>query len=208
MSDKKICVYVGANIGNSLYPVIGKYDEYYLFEPDPEIFSQLSSNFKRNNIFCYNLACGKKKEIRELYVMPNRVSTSLADIDEEHQKLCKFNAFKTIKVNCINLYDFLKERGIEHIDYYISDCQGSDCDVLETLKPMLDNKQIKEIYVETHGDTPLYKGLDNRFIRFKELLSNNYNFIHASLGSQGNKIVSESEIPEKEFEWDSLWRVK
>ena len=54
----------------------------------------------------------------------------------------------------------------------------------------------------------IYEGLYNQLSGFKELLSENYSFVHASLGSQDGKIVKENEIPKDEKEWDSYWEVK
>ena len=65
------------------------------------------------------------------------------------------------------------------------------------------------MYLETHGDGVfLYKDLDNQFSSFKEYLNENYEFISASLGRLNGKVVEEKDIPEGEYEWDSLWRVR
>ena len=73
----------------------------------------------------------------------------------------------------------------------------------------VDNKKIGQLYIETHGDgVELYKGLDNQFSGFKKVLSENYKFEYASLGRLNGAIKSESEIPDDELEWDSLWSVK
>ena len=77
------------------------------------------------------------------------------------------------------------------------------------MKSFINDKKINQLYIETHGDGIfLYKGLDNQFSNFKELLSDNYEFVHASLGRLDGKIVKESNIPDGEYEWDSLWNVK
>ena len=116
---------------------------------------------------------------------------------------------KKITVKTINLKNFLEENGVEYIDYYLSDTQGSDLNILKTIKNFVDDKKIKELFIETHGnDWILYEGLDNKFEGFKKILSKNYEFVHASLGRLQGKIVLESEIPENEREWDSYWRLK
>lgn len=206
---KSVCVYVGANIGNSLFNFANSFDVVYAFEPDPEIFQILSQRFHSyKNVKLFNVACSDEDKLADLYIMPNRVSTSLSDIDDEHFNLCKFKSSKKIKVKCINLYNFLVLHNIDKINYYISDCQGSDYDVLKTLKPMIDNKKIDKLFIETHGDIALYSNLNNKFSNFKNLLNQNYNFVYASLGSQNGRIVSEDQIPSGEFEWDSMWEVK
>ena len=116
---------------------------------------------------------------------------------------------KKITVKTINLKNFLEENGVEYIDYYLSDTQGSDLNILKTIKNFVDDKKIKELFIETHGnDWILYEGLDNKFEGFKKILSKNYEFVHESLGRLQGKIVLESEIPENEREWDSYWRLK
>jgi FkbM family methyltransferase len=51
-------VYVGANIGNSLWGIFDKFDEVYAFEPDPEIFEQLNKRFRQFEwVTLINAAC-------------------------------------------------------------------------------------------------------------------------------------------------------
>ena len=113
-------------------------------------------------------------------------------------------------MDVINLGNYLKKEGVDEIDFYYSDAQGSDLNILKTLKEnYLDTKQIQKMFIETHGDgVQIYEGLYNQLSGFKELLSENYSFVHASLGSQDGKIVKENEIPKDEKEWDSYWEVK
>jgi len=42
----------------------------------------------------------------------------------------------------------------------------------------------------------------------KNCFLKNYNFEYASLGRLNGKVVSEQDIPEGEYEWDSTWKVK
>ena len=133
---------------------------------------------------------------------------------------------KEIEVNTINLGEFLSEQKVSFIDLYYSDCQGSDLNVLKTMKEFINEKKIGEMYIETHGDgSQIYMGLDNQFSGFKKLLGENYNFIHATMGTYGEgnaspirvKIdgavvseeivsdVSDWDVPNPE--WDSYWRL-
>jgi len=204
-------VYVGANVGSSLWEMFDKYDSVYVFEPDPEMFSQLKRRFEQFEwVNLINAACSEKKGKTKFFITPNRVSSSLSVVststhDEDHPQ----RNFREIEVNTINLFEYLTENGVEYIDYYLSDTQGSDLNILKTLKPFIDDKKIGEMYIETHGNgLYLYDELDNQLDGFKELLSENYKFVHASLGRLNNKIVAEDDIPEGEYEWDSVWSVK
>ena len=201
-------VYIGANVGNSLWGLFDKFERVFVFEPDPETFKKLSSKYKQFEwVTLVNAACSDSDGEKDLFVTPNRVSSSLSDVNVETYG--GDPAFKKVRVKTINLSDFLNQEDVDHIDLYYSDCQGSDYTILSTMKSFIDDKKIDQLYIETHGDGIfLYKGLDNQFSNFKELLSDNYEFVHASLGRLDGKIVKESNIPEGEYEWDSLWNVK
>ena len=151
-----------------------------------------------------------EKSKAKFFVTPNRVSSSLGIVsssthDEDHPQ----RKYREIEVDVINLYDYLVDKQVEYIDYYISDAQGSDLNILKTIQSFIDNKKIEKLFVETHGNGLfLYDGLNNQFDGFKELLCENYNFIYASLGRLNGINVTENEIPENEYEWDSYWEVK
>jgi FkbM family methyltransferase len=201
-------VYIGANTGNSLWELFNHYDKVYAFEPDPEIFLKLSKRYKQFEwVTLVNAACSSEDGETNFYVHPNRVSSSLSNVDVDNYG--GESADKVIKVKTLNLSNYLKLQGVDIIDFYYSDCQGSDFNILCTMNEYLESKSILKMYIETHGDGVfLYKNLDNQFTNFKKLLSNNYEFVSASLGRLGGKIVSENEIPENEYEWDSLWKLK
>lgn len=204
----KTLVYVGANVGNSLWGIFDKFDKVYAFEPDQEIFKELNKRFRQFEwVTLVNAACSFEDGESYLYVHPNRVSSGLSEIDIE--KYGGEPSGDPVKINTINLLNFLKKEEVDYIDLYYSDCQGSDLNVLTTIKEYVDNKKIGEMFIETHGNKIfLYKGLDNQFSSFKKLLKQNYDFVYASLGRLNGKIVEENEIPDGEYEWDSYWRVK
>lgn len=206
-------VYVGTNVGNSLWNMIQDYDVVYAFEPDPEMFLELRRRFKQFEwVKLVNVACSDYEGELDFYVTPNRVSSSLADASPTEKMNDEFSQHvqKVIKVKSINLANYLQSEGVEEIDTYLSDTQGSDLTILKTLKEKyIDTKKINNLFIETHGDNiEIYDGLNNQFKEFKKILSENYEFIHASLGSQGGRIVKEEDIPEGEKEWDSYWEVK
>ncbi len=97
----------------------------------------------------------------------------------------------------MNLYNFLIERDIDHIDFYLSDLQGMDLNILRMLQPFLDAKKINMLQCEVGKDDrpPVYVDLYNKFAGFQELLSNNYEIIE--------HIKIEEHITE-----DIVWRVK
>lgn len=206
-----VLVYVGANEGVSLWSLFDKFDRVYAFEPDPEIFQSLHKKFSQFEwVTLVNAACSEQVGESSFFVTNNRVASSLGAGSELFQSFGEYNkVLKEIKVKTINLLDYLQENEVDEIDLYYSDCQGSDLTVLKTIKKLVDDKKIKEIFTETHGNGRLlYEGLDNQFDGFKEVLSENYDFIHASLGCHNGRIVGESDIPPEDPEFDSYWRLK
>jgi FkbM family methyltransferase len=201
-------VYIGTNEGNSLWGIFDKFDKVYAFEPNPEVYNILRRRFKQFEwVTLINAACSTEDGETDLYVTPNLVSSSLSDVNTE--KYGGDAASRKVTVKTLNLNNYLKEECVDVIDLYYSDCQGSDLLILKTIQEYVDNKKIEQLYIETHGDgVELYKGLDNQFSGFKKVLSDNYKFEHASLGRLNGAIKLESEIPDDELEWDSLWSVK
>jgi|TARA_B100001939_G_scaffold52335_1_gene41552 FkbM family methyltransferase len=204
-------VYVGANVGSSLWSMFDKFDDVYVFEPDPEMFSQLKKRYKQFEwVTLVNAACANETGKAKFYITPNRVSSSMSTVSTtthpiDHPQM----DMREIEVDTINLAEYLSDQGVDYIDFYLSDAQGSDLNILKTMQPYIDEKKIDQMYIETHGDgLYLYTDLNNQFSEFKKILGDNYEFVHASLGRLSGKIVKESDIPEGEYEWDTLWKVK
>lgn len=200
-------VYVGAHVGAYLGDIASEYEQIFAFEPYPDSFNELIRRLGDCPWITFiNAACSTEAGTHKFYVYPNMVSSSLAPIaDGVPTDLI----YDVIEVPTINLYDYLQSIDLQYIDCYISDCQGSDLNVLKTLKPYIDNRMIDTIVVETHNDKlNLYKGLDNRFQGFKDLLSENYEIETIRLGRLDGAEVLESEIPPDEYEWDTVWSLK
>jgi FkbM family methyltransferase len=147
MNNKRnTLIYIGANAGCSLANYIDKFEKIYAFEPDPEMFKILTDKYSKiNNVKLINAACSLEDGEADLYITLNRVSTSLADLSNAEKKLGSPEAIKIIKIKTINLNKFLKENNIEYIDYYLSDAQGSDLNILKTITEYIENKKNKRI---------------------------------------------------------------
>jgi FkbM family methyltransferase len=201
-------VYIGTNEGDGLEEYINLYDKVYGFEPDPEIFDKLKNRFANcEHATFINAACSDKEGIQTLYVTENRHSTSLSELSE-FSLTRGFSggkaSFKTVDVNTINLNNFLQENSIDYIDTLITDCQGSDLSILNTIKTFIDEKKIGELFCETHANSVvLYDGLYNQFDGFKELLSSNYVIKDFYLDG---KLMSKDSEPF--VEWDTHWVLK
>lgn len=223
-------VYVGANTGYTLWSLFDKFDSVYAFEPDPEIFSELERKYRQFEwVTLINAACSIEDGEATFYVTGNRVASSLGDGSEAFKNHYGHSAeiIKEITVKTINLSNYLKEQGVDFIDLYFSDAQGSDLNILKTMKNYIDNKKIGEMFIETHGDgSQIYCGLVNNYSGFKELLSDNYEFIHACMGTYGegnasaSRVLIDGQAVGEEFildvgdwgvsnpEWDTYWRLK
>ena len=226
----KTLVYVGANVGVSLWSLFDKFDQVYVFEPDPEMFSDLKRKYNQFEwVTLVNAACSDKVGKAKFYVTGNRVASGLGESSQAFQEVYGSNAstLKEITVDTINLGEYLESEGVDFIDLYYSDCQGSDLTVLKTMKKFIDEKKIGETFMETHADgSEIYVGLNNHFSGFKKLLDKNYDFIHAAMGTyqaseagparlelNGRYVGRESLEDVSKWgvanpEWDSYWRLK
>ena len=146
-------VYVGANVGVSLWTLFDKFDSVYVFEPDPEMFSELKRRFNQFEwVTLINAACSDKKGTAKFYVTGNRVASGLGKSSEAFQKVYGSDAstLKEITVDTINLGKYLESEGVDFIDLYYSDCQGSDLTILKTMKKFIDNKKIGITWSESN----------------------------------------------------------
>lgn len=200
-------VYVGAYIGASLGEIAHEYEQVFAFEPHPETYQRLIHRMSDFTWVTFiNAACSTEAGTQKFYVYPNLVSSSLAPIAEG---VPTDNLHDVIDVPVINLYDYLQSIDVQYIDHYISDCQGSDLNILKTLKPYIDSRRINSLMVETHNDKlNLYNGLDNRFQGFKDLLSENYEIETIRLGRLNGYEIEEEQLPQDEYEWDTIWSLK
>ena len=112
-------------------------------------------------------------------------------------------AQKRIKVPTINLYDFCKSINIQEIDTLITDLQGMDLAVLQTLKEFIQQRKIREIQCEVEPDNtpPRYLEIPtSKFSEFMQLLSDKYDVLW----------VDPVNLQQAEGAWEMnvRWRVK
>ena len=169
-------VYCGLNGGGTFARFVPHYDVCYGFEPLPHMFNHVKEQHKNDpKVKLFNYALDVEPGEREFHVYSNNAASSFSQHTPETAE-GRGKVTQTIKVQCVNLYQFFQEHGITTIDFYMSDIQGMDYPVLQTLKPMLDSRSIKKITCEVEKDDKpqLYQGLRNKFSDFQSLLSENY----------------------------------
>lgn len=138
---------IGANFGFfALYALENGADKIYCVEPFPAAFENIDTLSKNLNIVPINKAVSSKSEDLYMSINPDCSATNcLSDYNDIFN-----NNGEKILVNTININDL-----IDSIDSYIDllkiDCEGSELDIFESIKPENLNK-IGKLVIETHSD--------------------------------------------------------
>ena len=185
-----ILVYAGVNIGDSFQKIHYKFKRVLGFEPNPENFEKIKHYNLDTRIDIFNLALSSRKGSSRFFLPDNKnndASASLSDFSSNN----RYQTRKVINVETVNLSDFLKKMKVEKIDFYISDIEGYDYTVLETIEEkFIKTKKITKLQVEAvnNREKNPYKSVTNYESDFDGLLSNYYKKI-----GRGSGIVSEGE---------------
>ncbi len=189
------------------------YEKCYGFEPNSERFNKLSQKYKKyKNVHLYNVAVAQQDGVIDFNISSNNgASSSIGTFKEEWRNLYsdQIKMIKSIRVPCINLYNFCKKNNIDFIDDYVSDIQGMDLEILKTIKPMIDNKMIGTITCEVTKDDKqnIYSDLSNNSESgFTELLFSNYDLV-----AKGSGILKDNKfdkIPDDVWEMDCKWKLR
>lgn len=171
---EKITVFdVGANVGDYTRAVLEniKHGEVYLFEPQKELYDQLSKNFRN----CFHFGFSDREEILPIY--GHRDKKGLASLyrrDLAHQNL---SFGEQEKVRLVTIDDFCEKRGITKIHLLKLDVEGHELKVLRGAGRMLAN--IDMIQFEFGGCD-----VDSRtfFRDFWNLLSGRYDIYRVTGG--------------------------
>jgi FkbM family methyltransferase len=184
----------------------------YGFEANPDRFEKLLRKYSAHeNIKLFNCAVADFDGEIDFNISSNNdgASSSIGTFNEEWRKKNDIEMVKTVKVPCINLLKFLEKNNITYIDDYVSDIQGMDLEVLKTLRPMIEKRQIGSIKCEVTKDAynNIYKDLpDNSETGFAELLHENYELVAKGHGLLIN--YKFDKIDEDTWEMDCKWKAK
>lgn len=211
--DKKILVYVGAHVGNSLEKYVEKFDVIYAFEANPFFCSILANKFDKKVQVINAAVCRDHGGVAKFNISSNNGdSSSLLEVNEKNSLYSFIKTKNVVYVPKVCLSNFFIENNIEEISLYISDLQGYDFMVLETLRELIMNKKIYEIQCEVlkNNKVPIYineeKTLENTEKNFDLFLSEQYNKIATGWGELQDGVFND--VPHDWSEWDIKWRVK
>ncbi len=181
---KGTLIYAGLNDGESFKKIYYKYETVIGFEPNVENFNKLNKYNKLENIFIYPYALSNDDGEGFLHIPSNKnngASASLSDFTSAREGIFSIDK---IKVKIVSLSKILIKHKINFIDMYMSDIEGYDFKVLNSISKYLQNKKIKNIQVEAfqnHVKNP-YKSVSNYEKQFDQLLSKKYNKVGRGWG--------------------------
>ncbi len=191
--------------------MIKHYDKIYAFEANPALAKKLKTKFRIfPHVKIINAALHEthNKEI-PFYISRNEgYSSSVLEVNENNQLANHIQTVEETLVKSVNLAVFLKENHIDYIHYYISDLQGMDFRILQTVKSYIHRKAIGKIQIETikDGRQPIYKDSENYEANFYKLLNNNY--MKTSHGWHSLKNGIFIDVDNNSDEYDVCWTLR
>lgn len=170
-----ICIDVGANVGDYSYAVKKLIDSaiVYAIEPHPKTFIELENKSHEFGFYAFNLALSDRDSLVDIF---DYVSSNSGGESSTHASLYRdvlpqkySQGIRQYQVKAITLDQFLKDRGIDHVNLLKIDVEGHEFKVLLGAREALRLNKIALIQFEFNSM--------NRFSRvymkdFFELLNN------------------------------------
>jgi len=182
MNVPRTLVYLGGNVGLGLQGLINKYvfDKILVVEAHPVTFRHLEKRFRfHKNVTCINacLAPVADKNLRDFFATANSVSSSMLQPPTQNH----FGGTREIlRLPTVTLREVLTANGIHQIDFYVSDLQGVDFEILSSISDYIQSRRIKELFIETHLKPSVYLNARNGMKDFWDLLCANYKLNYMS----------------------------
>jgi FkbM family methyltransferase len=146
---------VGANVGvwTVLMSRLNPSARIHSFEPNSSTFNLLEMNVKENscpNVTLTKAAASDREGTTLLQVPPSasifgRILPTEETIDDE----ARFLNANTSQVSCLRLADYCRKAGVAQIDFIKMDIEGHELAALRGLEPLLSERRVKSLYVET-----------------------------------------------------------
>lgn len=201
-------VYLGLNTGESFDRIYYKYNLVIGFEPNPDNFVKLKKYQNQNGVYLYPYAVSDKEGEFDFYLPTNKNNDASASLSDFTSARKGISSRESIKVKTVKLSKILEDHKVNFIEKYISDIEGYDFTVLNTIKNYLNEKKIFELQLEAfqnHVENP-YTSVSNYEKQFDELLELNYKKI-----ARGWGLMKPGEFHgfrEDHFSIDLLYRLK
>ncbi len=154
--EKPLIIFdVGANVGNYAFSISKKLkenDSIYCFEPSKNTFECLENNVKGKdikNISLFNFGFGEKCE--RVAFFSNRQGSGIASVYK--RRLDHFNIQMDFseEIDLSTIDNFVKERGIPHINLLKLDVEGHELMVLAGARDFINSRSIDFIQFEFGG---------------------------------------------------------
>jgi FkbM family methyltransferase len=210
---KAVLVYVGMHKGREFDMIFKDYRTCYGFEANPELYALLVDKYKAfPHVRLFNRAATTSAGPVTFNISSNAgASSSLGSFDDQWdlEQAGAIRMERQVTVDGVNLGEFLEAEGVSRIDDYVSDIQGMDLAVLQTLKRWIDEKRIDAITVEVASEAKrnMYKGLpSNAESGFLALLGANYRLVAIGYGVLQDYWFGD--VPTDAWEADCKWRLK
>jgi FkbM family methyltransferase len=210
---KTTLIYLGLYKGSSFEKLIQQYDRCFAFEANPTLAASAKERYGRMKHVTVVHAAVSTDDGEAVFNLTSNdgQSSSLGRPSPEwkHVKSGDVKVAESVTVPSINLYNFCRSRGIDYIDKYVSDIQGMDLAVLQTMLPYVQHGAIGVISCEVAKDEKrnVYDDLpDNSESGFAKLLDKDYRRV-----AKGWGLLSEGQymdVPEDWWEFDCMWMLK
>jgi FkbM family methyltransferase len=214
----KVLVYIGLNECWTLNQLLPYFDRVIALDPLPRTKNYIDPLLKKySHLEFYPYAADTEYKKTNFNISPaSGCSSSLLNLNTQDVIPKDINDWKTIEVECVDIYDFLKNKlKIKKIDLYISDIQGYDYTILDHLSSYINDKKIDNLMVETMSDNLIstYQNSKNQFTNFYNLLKHNYNLIQIEHDSRPVTQEEYTDIIDmtgknKLHEFDTIWSIK
>ena len=164
---------VGANVGvwTVLMSKFNPSARIHSFEPNNETFKLLETNVKENS--CANVALIKAaasdQEGTVLFEVPTSASIfgRIVPTDRAIDDDARFHNAPVSNVLRLRLADYCREAGVAEIDFMKIDVEGHELAALRGLQPLLNERRVKALYVETIEENHTRAGASfSAFVKF------------------------------------------
>lgn len=162
---------VGANNGSSfeVLPKVLPWVKIHAFEPTPHLIDIIQQKMGRTrNYHLIPKAVGSNPGTAQFNIagQSDWGCSSLLDFSDNLEKTWPgredFKVTEKLEVEIIRLDDYVREHGIEQIDFLHIDTQGTDLDVLKSLGDALSKVHAGVVEVPQSSEVMLYKGQHSR----------------------------------------------